>query len=74
MKLIVYYVAISMLGNVIAAVICLGIEKIAPAISMPIFLALFFVILWGAWVLAVRWTDPDAERASAADATSKMKA
>jgi hypothetical protein len=30
--------------------------------------------LWGAWVLAVKWTDPDAERASVPDTTSKQKA
>jgi hypothetical protein len=74
MKLMTYYIALAMIGNVIVAVACLGIEKVVPWISMPLFLSLFFLILWGAWVLAVRWTEPDAERASAADATSKQQA
>jgi hypothetical protein len=74
MKLMLYYVAVALGGNVIAAIVCLGIEKVVPWLSLPIFLALFFAILWGAWVLAVKWTDPDAERASVPDTTSKQKA
>jgi vacuolar-type H+-ATPase subunit I/STV1 len=74
MKLITYYVALALVGNVIAAILCLVIEKVAPSLSMPIFLALFFLILWQAWVLAVKWTDPERERASIFGAASKQKA
>jgi hypothetical protein len=74
MKLIAYYVALVVLGNAIAAFACLGIEKVVPWISMPIFLTLFFAILWGGWVLAVRWTDPDAQSAAAAKAAVDQNA
>ena len=50
MKLITYYVVLSLIGDVAAVALCLGIEKVVPWISMPIFLSLFFLILWGAWV------------------------
>lgn len=58
MKLITYYVVLSTIGDVIAAFVCLGIEKVVPWASMPIFLALFFAILWAAWVAAVKMTEP----------------
>ena len=58
MKLMTYYIALSLLGDVIAVFICLGIEKVVPWISMPIFLTLYFLILWGSWVIAVRLTEP----------------
>lgn len=66
MKLITYYVALVLLGNTIAALVCLGIEDVVPWISMPIFLTLFFAILWGAWTLAVRWSEPKEQSAAAA--------
>jgi len=31
---------------------------VVPWISMPIFLTLYFLILWGSWVIAVRLTEP----------------
>jgi hypothetical protein len=74
MKLMLYYVALALIGNTIAAIVCLGIEKVVPWLSLPIFLTLFFAILWAAWVAAVKWTDPDAERASVPNAASKQKA
>jgi len=73
MKMITYYIALVLLGDAIAAFVCLGIEKVVPWISMPIFLALFFLILWGAWVLAVRWTDPEAEAKSTVPTTIDPK-
>jgi hypothetical protein len=74
MKLITYYVALVLLGNAVAAAVCLGIEKVVPWISMPIFLILFFAILWGAWVLAIRWSDPNAKPAAAPSAAADQKA
>lgn len=74
MKLITYYVAFALVGNVVAVFLCLAIEKVAPWISMPIFLTLFFLILWAAWVLAVRWTEPEAEHARACEATGEQNA
>jgi hypothetical protein len=29
-----------------------------PAASLPIFLGLYFAILWGAWAAAIRLTEP----------------
>ena len=58
MKLITYYVVLSLIGDVAAVALCLTIEQFVPWISMPIFLTLFFLILWGAWVLAVKLTEP----------------
>src|SRR4249920_1930991 len=46
MKLMTYYIALSLIGDVIAVFLCLAIEKVVPWISMPIFLTLFFAILW----------------------------
>jgi hypothetical protein len=71
MKLIVYYLVLSLLGDSAAVALCLGIEQVAPAISMPIFLALFFLILWAAWVLAVRLTEP---KSAPIGATSDQRA
>ena len=58
MKLMTYYIVLSTIGDIAAVFICLAIEKVVPWISMPIFLTMFFAILWGAWVLAVRMTEP----------------
>ena len=61
MKLIIYYVAIALVADVVAVLLCLAIEEFWPAASLPIFLGLYFGILWGAWVAAVRLTEPKEE-------------
>jgi hypothetical protein len=58
MKLITYYIALSLIANIAAVALCLAIEKVVPWASLPIFLSLFFVILWAAWLLAVKLTEP----------------
>ena len=60
MKLIIYYVAIALVADIVAVLLCLAIEKVWPAASLPIFLGLYFGILWGAWAVAVRLTEPEA--------------
>jgi hypothetical protein len=45
-----------------------------PWISMPIFLTVFFAILWGGWVLAVKWTEPHKQSAPVVGATSDQRA
>jgi hypothetical protein len=65
MKLLTYYLVLTFIGSTIAAVLCLAIEEVVPWISMPIFLVLFFVILWAAWIVAVRLTEPKAVDATA---------
>lgn len=71
MKLIVYYIVLSLIGDIVAVAIGLTIEKFAPAISMPIFLFLFFGVLWAAWSLAVKLTEP---KSAPAGATSDQRA
>jgi hypothetical protein len=74
MKLITYYLVIQLIGDAVAVFIGLGIEKVAPAISMPIFLAMYFAVLWGAWVIAVRMTESKIQSAPLAGATSDQRA
>jgi hypothetical protein len=52
------YVALMITGDVIAYIIGLGIERTAPAASLPAFLAMYFLFLWVAWIIAVRITQP----------------
>jgi len=58
MKLISYYLVIQAIGDAIAVFLGLALEKVAPAISMPVFLTMYFAVLWGAWVIAVKLTEP----------------
>jgi hypothetical protein len=71
MKLMTYYIVLATIGDVVAVFICLAIEQVVPWISMPIFLTMFFLILWAAWVLAVRMTEP---KSAPAGATSDQRA
>jgi hypothetical protein len=73
MKLLTYYIVLSTIGDIIAVFICLAIEQVVPWISMPIFLTLFFGILWGAWILAVKMTEPKPKLAPVG-ATSDQRA
>ncbi len=74
MKLITYYIVLSTVGDVVAAFVCLAIEKVVPWISMPIFLTLFFLILWAAWIVAVKMTEPKAISAPVVGATGDQRA
>ena len=74
MKLMTYYIALALLGDALAVALCLAIEMVVPWISMPIFLTLFFLILWAAWVLAVKLTEPKAGSAPVRGATSDQRA
>jgi len=60
MKLIIYYVGLVLASDVVAILLCLAVEKVWPAASLPMFLGLYFGILWAAWVAAVRLTEPEA--------------
>jgi hypothetical protein len=59
MKLIIYYVGLVLGCNVVAILLCLTVERVWPAASLPLFLGLYFAILWGAWAMAVRLTEPE---------------
>ena len=58
MQLIFYYVGFMVAGDVADYLIGLVVERLWPQASLVIFLALYFVFLWVAWLLAVRITRP----------------
>jgi len=64
MWIMVVYVLIVAVSETIVVAIGLILDRIYPALSLPVSLSLFFAVLWFAWILAVRLTDP--ERAKSA--------
>jgi hypothetical protein len=61
MRLIVYYVAIMLLLNVSTVFIGFVVENLFGSIvSLVVFLSLYFVSLWAAWVISVWLTKPKA--------------
>jgi hypothetical protein len=58
MTLLIYYIALTLLGTGVAVMIGLWTEKLWPAASLPVFLTLYFGMLWAAWILAVHVTKP----------------
>ncbi len=65
MQLIFYYVGFMALGDVADYLIGLLVERVWPQASLLIFLALYFVFLWIAWLLAVKMTEPKASKQGA---------
>ena len=61
MSLLIVYVALMIAGDFLAYLIGLVIEREAPAASLAAFLAMYFLFLWVAWVIAVRITQPRAQ-------------
>jgi hypothetical protein len=61
MSLLVVYVALMIAGDFIAYFIGLAIERTVPGASLPAFLAMYFLFLWVAWIIAVRVTQPRAQ-------------
>jgi len=60
MSLLIVYVGLVIAGDVVAYLLGLVIEREVPAVSLPAFLAMYFLFLWVAWVIAVRITQPKA--------------
>ena len=59
MLLIAYYVVFMIGGDIADYLIGLVVEReFGSHISLLVFLALYFLSLWLAWVLAVRMTEP----------------
>ena len=58
MQLIAYYLVFMVAGDLADYLIGLVVERIWPQASLVIFLALYFLFLWIAWLLAVRMTAP----------------
>ena len=66
MGLIVYYVAFMVVGDVVAYLLGLFTEyEWGSYVSLIVFLALYFLSLWLAWVLAVWVTKPKSIRQGA---------
>jgi hypothetical protein len=63
--LLMVYLVLMIAGDFAAYFIGLIVEQNAPAASLPAFLALYFLFLWVAWVIAVRVTAPREKRAQA---------
>ena len=61
MGLLIIYLALMIAGDIVAYVIGFAIERNMPAASLPAFLAMYFLFLWVAWVIAVRITRPRAQ-------------
>ena len=61
MSLLIVYVALMIAGDFIAYLIGLVMERTVPGASLPVFLAMYFLFLWIAWVIAVRITQPKAQ-------------
>ena len=56
MKLIAVYVGFVIVGEAFAYLIGRSVEHWSKAASLPVFLACFFFVFWGAWRLAIRAT------------------
>ena len=54
MKLLVFYIVFVAIGEAIAYAAGRTVEVWSPATSLPVFLSLFFFMLWAAWRLAVK--------------------
>jgi hypothetical protein len=63
MVLLIVYIALMIVGDFIAYLIGLAIERVVPGASLPAFLAMYFLFLGVAWVVAVRITAPRAQPA-----------
>ncbi len=58
MTLIIAFVISVLVGDLIAVGIAEVIERFSEQLSLWVFLALFFLVFWGAWIIAVRVTEP----------------
>jgi hypothetical protein len=59
MSLIIYYIALMVIGDLAAYFIGLSVEyEWGTHVSLVVFLALYFLFLWIAWLIAVRITRP----------------
>jgi hypothetical protein len=58
MGLLIVYIVLVVIGDIGVYLIGLAVEQNWPAASMPVFLGLYFLLLWAAWILAVWLTRP----------------
>ena len=60
MWLLLTYIGLAVVGNAIIYFIGLSIERMWPVASLPLFLLMFFAVMWFAWLAAVKLTEPKA--------------
>jgi hypothetical protein len=66
MYLLVIYIALVLVGDIADYLIGLFVERMwGDQASLVVFLALYFVFLWVAWVVAVKITEPRDETKTA---------
>ncbi len=58
MVLIAVYAVLTIAGTVCAYLLGLVVERNAPSASLLVFLAMYFLVLWFSWIVAVRVTEP----------------
>jgi hypothetical protein len=66
MLLIIYYIVIMLILNVATVMIGFAVENLfGSVVSLIVFLSLYFLALWAAWVIAVWLTKPKVETVKA---------
>ena len=60
MWLLLTYIGLTVVGNAIIYFVGLLVERIWPVASLPLFLLMFFAVMWFAWLAAVKLTEPKA--------------
>ena len=63
MSLLVTYVVLAVTGTVGVYLLGLGVERVWPAASLPVFLLMFFAMLALMWLVAVKITTPKRQSA-----------
>jgi uncharacterized membrane protein len=58
MWLLLTYAVLAVAGNAVIYFVGLAIEAAWPTASLPLYLLMFFVVLWLAWIVAVKITEP----------------
>ena len=58
MVMLALYVLIVVVSEAVVVSIGLTLDRIHSALSLPVSLSLFFAVLWFAWIIAVRLTEP----------------
>jgi hypothetical protein len=58
MWILTVYILIVVIMELIVVAIGLALDRLYPSLSLTVSLSLFFAVLWLAWVVAVRVTEP----------------
>jgi dipeptide/tripeptide permease len=58
MSLIIYYVVLVAVGTIASILVGLWTDQMSSNMGMSVFLCLYFITLWLAWIIAVRITAP----------------